>query len=185
MLKSVRIVYPQQLSKTRFGGRLQTSLREGNSGNQVCSTGQCFSDVIVHSLCFLKAHFYPFVWKYKIKHKTPQTRTNSSRNEGDPALVPGPAQLCHSAGSHPAPLSISPRAGLAPHSQLLYPPGFNMKPHREKPPPSGPRNLRGEAGLGAAPAESLQETMDVLRGREKGRRKKNQKCIICYLAISL
>lgn len=65
------------------------------------------------------------------------------------------------------PLSITPRAGLAPQLQF----GFNTKAHREKPSPLCPRNLRGEAGPGTAPGESLQETMDVLRDREKGKRK--------------
>lgn len=75
------------------------------------------------------------------------------------------------------PLSISPRTGLAPHSQL----GVKMKLHREKPSPSGPRNLRGEAGLGTAPGESLQETMAVLRDREKGRRKKKNIYILSVI----
>lgn len=40
--------------------------------------------------------------------------------------------------------------------------------------PSGPRNLKGEAGTGVAPRESLWERMDALREREKGKRKKKK-----------
>lgn len=76
------------------------------------------------------------------------------------------------ASSQSAPLSISPQAGLAAHCQLLYPPGFNMKPHREKPSASGPRNLRDEAALGTASGESLQETID---GQRKGKEKKKKR----------
>lgn len=147
-------MYPQQLLKAGVGGWLQLRFREGNSGNQVCSMGQCLLGIIVHSLCFLKACFYPFVWKYEIKYEITQ-RTNSW-NEGDPT-----------------PLHL-PKGRAGTTLTAFIPSWFNMKPHREKPSPSGPRNLRGEAG------ESLQETMDVLRDREK-RRRKNMKNILSVI----
>lgn len=109
--------------------------------------------------------------------------------------MPGPAPAlprCRISARHStapsAPLCLSPGATLALPSQLLCYPGpclnSHMK-HRRERPPSGPRNLKGEAGTGAAPGESLRETMDVLRNGEKRRRRKYEKRTICYLVILL
>lgn len=139
--------------KSRCGGdSSKWDLGKATLENNFVQWDEVFQ-ILLFNPFFLKAHFYSFVWKYKMKHEIPQTRTSSSWNEGDPTSLHLPKG----------------RAGTT--LPAFIPSWFNTKPHREKPSPLGPRNLRGEVGLGTVPGKSLQETMDVLRDRRKGRRK--------------
>lgn len=173
-----------------------------NSGNQVYLFVQHISDVIAHLLCFLKACFYFRVWKDKIKNQSPWNKSTNSLNEGDSPFRQclAQSQLCHAAALQlsraqhsivctplPFPQGQCWHYADTFHANLPLPLWSHVALQR-KASPSGPRNLKGEAGTGVAPRESLWERMDALREREKGKRKKkkdNEKCTICNMVVLL